>query len=470
MKRPRVTVYVPCHNYGRFLRQALDSLFDQIYKDWELIIIIDGCSDESLSIAEPYLEKNPEKVRIISHSRAHGLRNCANLALEMARGSYIMRLDADDYLDESALLVLAGFLDKHTDFALVYPNWTFVSEDGKELGTERRKKIGRGTNILDLPPHGACTMVRTRVLKSVGGYDTRHSAQDGHELWLKILHRFPVMNVTTPLFYYRQHEASLSRNEERLLAARRAIKRSLAARNSGAVAHCTVAVIPAKNTYTHLPDIVLKPLGGKPLIDYTIEMACASAAFSSVYVFTDDPRVVDHCSKFNGVITGLRPSTLSSERVRLSEVLWSAVNRLEEEHQIYPDIVAMLSVHTPLRRVEHLIEALDTLDLYNLDCVISTYEDYDLHFLHAQNGLEPLNPGMIDQIRLEREALYVGNGAIHVAWRDALTPATLLNGKVGHIVMHRHQSHYIKSPEDFRVVSAMIGIEELFAPIEQENT
>jgi CMP-N-acetylneuraminic acid synthetase len=374
----------------------------------------------------------------------------------MARGKYIVRLDADDYFDESALLVLSGVLDASPEVALVYPNWTYVSEDGRELGTERRKKIGSEVNVLDLPPHGACTMVRTRVLKSIGGYDTRHSAQDGHELWLKVLHRFAVANVTTPLFYYRQHGASISQNEERLLSSRRAIKRSLALRNSGPVTPCNVAVIPAKNTYTHLPNIALKPLGGKPLIDYTLEAACAAGSFRCVYVYTDDPEVVDHCSNFQGVIGELRPSDLSSERARLSEILFSAVARLEEGHAIYPDIVALLSVHTPLRRVEHIKEALDTLELYNLDCVISTYEDYDLHFVHAQNGLKPLNPGMIDQIRLEREALYVGNGAIHVAWRDILSPSTLLSGKVGHIVMPRHHSHYIKSSEDFRVVSAII--------------
>lgn len=456
MIRPRVTVYIPCRDYGRFLAKAIDSVFGQIARDWELIIVIDGGADESLSVARQHEASRPGQVRVIVNEETQGLRHCANEALKAARGRYLVRLDADDYMDEACLLTLAGYLDAHPDVALVYPNWTYVAEDGTELRTERRKKIGREAGVLDLPPHGACTMVRTRVLKAIGGYDQQHSAQDGHELWLKVLHRYPVANVTTPLFYYRQHEASLSRDDERILASRRGIKRALAARNEGAVGPRAVAVIPVKNSYAHLPDVAMLRLAGKPLVDYTLEAATAEGLFELVYVFSDDPRVVEHCRGLKGVVADVRPADLSSDRTRLSEVLAAAVSRLEEEHGVYPDLVAMLSVHTPLRRPEHIREALDTLLLYDLDTVISTYEDFDLHFHHTKDGLRPLNPGVLDRLRLEREALYVGNGAVHVTWRDTVQPDSLFEGRVGHIVMPRHLSHYIKSSEDVSIVAAIL--------------
>ena len=120
--KPRVTIYIPCHNYGRFLREAVDSVIRQSFEHWELIIISDGCDDDTDEIAQQYVDKHPERIRFIKNVAARGLQACANESLEAARGDYVMRLDADDYLDESACLVMAHYLDQHPDIALVYPN------------------------------------------------------------------------------------------------------------------------------------------------------------------------------------------------------------------------------------------------------------------------------------------------------------------------------------------------------------
>ena len=461
--KPKVTVYIPCHNYGRFLAQAVESVLEQSYEDWELIVIDDGSVDETAEIADRYATLHPDRIRILRHAPARGLQACANLALEAARGDYIMRLDADDYLDESAVLVLATYLDSHPDVALVYPDYTYVDEQGEILGVENRKKIGEEARLLDLPAHGACTMVRKRVLKSVGGYNENYDAQDGHELWLKVVHRFQVANVSTPLFYYRRHGDSVSRDQKRILAARERINRDLVERNSGKVKPRIVAVVPAKNTYEHLLNIVLTELAGCPLIDYTLDAARQVEGIETVYVATDDARVIDYCQEFTDVIAVMRPMKLSREQVTLSQVLHHAVLQLENDCDIYPDILVLLSVHSPLRKPEHIRKAIDTLLLYNTDSVISVYEDYDLHFIHGRNGLEPLNRGMLRRVRLEREALYVDNGAIRVLWRDVVTETDLFGRKVGHIAMLLEESFQIKSPFDVWMIEQIINRERLRA-------
>lgn len=454
--KPKVTVYIPCHKYGHFLAQAVESVLVQIYGDWELIIIDDASVDETAEIADYYATLHPDRIRVLRHAPARGLQACANLALEAARGDYITRLDADDFLDESALLVLATYLDRHPDVGLVYPNYTYVNEQGDFLGIENRKKIGKEAQLLDLPAHGACTMVRKRVLKSIGGYNESYDCQDGYELWLKVLHRFQVANVSTALFYYRQHSESVSRDEERILAARRRIKRDLVEQNAGKVKPRIVAVVPAKNTYENLPNIVLEEFAGRHLVDYTLESARKVGTFETIFVTTDDPRVVEYCGEFAGVLAVMRPTELSLPEARLSHVLHDAVLRLEQEHDIYPDILVLLSVHSPLRRPEHIRKAIDTLLLYNVDSVISVYEDYDLHFAHGKNGLEPVNMGMLQRLRLEREALYVDNGAIKVLWRDVVTETDMYGRKVGHIVMPLQESFQIKSPFDAWMIEQII--------------
>lgn len=456
--RPVVTVYVTCHNYGRFLDECVDSIFAQSLDSWELLIFDDGSSDGSREVAARCVARDPHRVRLFSTDEPRGLRACANEAIREARGRYLIRVDADDYLDESALLVLSQRLDADRDLALVYPNWTYVSETGEFLGIERRKQLGTETEVSDLPPHGACTMVRLRALKVTGGYDEGFDSQDGHELWLKLLHRYNVANVATPLFFYRQHGSSMSRNEDRLLAARRAIKRQAVDRWAGAAAPRVVAVVPAKNTYAHMENVALVPLAGRPLIDHTLDAALAADCFDAVLVTTDDPRVVDHCERRGDVLVTLRPSELSEVTMKLTDVLAHAVAHLEQEREVFGDVVTLLSVHSPMRTSAHIREAVDTILLYDTDHVISTYEDLDIHFRHGKAGMEPLNPGMTNHLRFERESLFVDNGAIHVLWRDVVQPDVRLDGRVGHTVMARADSHQIKSWDDHELVEAALRI------------
>lgn len=454
----KVTVYIPCHHYGRYLSQAVESVLAQTFSDWELIIVDDGSEDETATVAARFQKAQPERIRILRHAPVRGLQFSANAALEHARGEYILRLDADDFLDENALLVLAAYLDQHSEVALVYPNYIYVDEAGSYLGVEQRKRIGEEAKLLDLPAHGAGSMARKRVLKTLGGYDPQYKSQDGYELWLHLLHRYGVANVRTPLFFYRQHPASQSKNEERLLETRRRIKRDMVDRRPARVGLRIAAVVTAKNTYENFPNVVLTEVAGIPLIDYTLQAAAAVGSFEAILVTTDDSKVIEHCRRFPGIEGRLRPSELSSDRAPESRVAEDSILWLEKERGIYADIIVLLSVHSPLRGAEHIREAIDTLILYNTDSILSVYEDYDLHYLHGPQGLTPLNSAMHRQIRLEREALYVNNGAIRAFWRDVLTPEDITGCKVGHIVMPRQLSLQIKTPMDLRAIEPMLAV------------
>lgn len=455
-ERPLITVYIPCHNYGHYLRQAVDSVMKQSEERWELIIVDDGSTDETALICEAYRGQAPGRVRVITNHPARGLQYNANRVLEMARGKYVMRLDADDWLDESALLVMSQRLERRPDVALVYPNFFYVDETGRHLGVENRKRLGDEDRLMDLPAHGACTMVRRRVLKALGGYDEQHNAQDGYELWLKVSRRYDVENVETPLFFYRQHERSMSRNEERLLGARQQIKRALVEKlKQGPVHPRIVGIIPAKNSYESMPDIVLSDVGGKPLLEHTLEAAANCTRLDEVWVTTDCERVIEYC-RARQIKAMLRPAALSNVERRLSEVINDAVLRLETEHDYFPDIVVVLSAHSPLRVADDIEKALDSLILFDSDSVISVYEDYDLHFTHKKQGLEPLNPAMVKRLRLEREGLYVFNGAVSVLWRDILSDDGFYGEKIGHVVMPKSRSYQLKSTHERWILDRLL--------------
>ena len=367
----------------------------------------------------------------------NNLAYCANIALKHAKGEYIIRLDADDYLDEAALLVMAKYLDANQDIALVYPNYYYVNEEGNFLGLERRKIIGKEVEVLDLPAHGACTMVRKRILKSIGGYSTEFKAQDGHEIWLNICNRYKVSNINTPLFYYRRHNLSITQDDSLLLDARKKIKRNIVKNKN----FKSIAIIQAKNTYEDNPDICFEKIGKKPLIYYSIIECIKASTITDILVTTDDMEVIKYCNKnFPKIMTNFRPKKLSHYSTKYAEVTKAAIDFLEQEKSYHPDIISVINLHTPLRSFRDIDESVDTLILQDVDTVISVYEDYDLHFLHGSKGLEPLNKGALNEIRLEREALYVDNHAVKTLWRDTLENNSLIGNKIGHIVMPYERS------------------------------
>ncbi len=106
---PKITVYITAYNYGRFVKKSIESVVNQTEQDWELIVINDGSTDDTKKIISEY-EKN-KKIRIINQENK-GLNITNNIALRLSKGDYIMRLDADDYLDKNALEIMCLTLEK----------------------------------------------------------------------------------------------------------------------------------------------------------------------------------------------------------------------------------------------------------------------------------------------------------------------------------------------------------------------
>ena len=233
-----------------------------------------------------------------------------------------------------------------------------------------------------------------------------------------------------------------------------------------AILRANAVVVPVKNTYEQAPDLALAPLAGKPLLDYTLDSVAADPGYACVLVATDDPAVVAHCQRRGDVQVHLRARGLSDPQVPLAQVVANAVGHLEGQG-VLPDIVVVLSAHTPLRRAEHIQEAIDTLLVYPVDQVVSTWENLDLQYRHGGNGMQAVNAGSIHQARFEREALYSCNGAIRAMWRETVSPEGFNDGRVGHIVMTRTESLIAKKPEERRWLEAVLAEQTQTTPTEE---
>ena len=182
-----VTVYITNFNYGKFIKQAIESVLMQTEQSFELIIIDDGSTDNSKEIIEKY--KDLKNIRIV-YQKNKGLNVTNNIALRAARGKYIVRLDADDYFSPNALELLLEKLESDSMLGMVFPDYFLVDTQGEVLERQKRHDFDNEVKLFDQAAHGACTMIRVQFLREIGGYDESFSCQDGYELWVKFTSKF----------------------------------------------------------------------------------------------------------------------------------------------------------------------------------------------------------------------------------------------------------------------------------------
>jgi glycosyltransferase involved in cell wall biosynthesis len=457
-KGPLVTVYIPARNYGRYLRQAIESVRQQLYPNWELFIIDEASEDETAGIAEQARREDPDRIRVITHERPEGLQRVANRVLGLARGAYIVRLDADDWLEESALLLMTAKLESDPSLGLVYGNYFYTDPDGTVIGMERRYKLGTEDVAGHVAPHGACTMVRTRALKAVGGYSEDFDAQDGWDLWHKLVHRVKAASLEAPVFYYRQHEQSMSRDNSRLLSARARIMSQARGRLDGSYRPSCFAVVPVKESYPGFEGVPYVDVQGRSLLEWALESAQAARGVTQVAVSSESEGVLDFSEDLcrRGVIQPhmriLRPREMARPRIRLREILLHAGEAYCAQHGAYPDIVLFLSLHAPLRRAEHVDKAVDILRIHTCDSVVSVCEEVEPVFTHGRDGLQLLNPGRFDGVAYERERLYHFNGAVLSVWWEILAGGDLFGQRIGYMEMGKQESVQLKGPMDVESV------------------
>lgn len=446
MTDPLVTVYVPCRNYGRYLEVAVRSVVSQLYPKWELFIIDEASTDDTRAVATRLASTDP-RITVIANDSPKGLQRVANDILARANGKYIVRLDADDWFDECALLAMVAKLEQSPNAGIVFGNYYYTSPDGRVTGTERRRAFGTEDSSGHQAPHGACTMVRTRSLKAVGGYSEDIDAQDGWELWYKLVRRVGAVSIDIPIFYYRQHEASLSRDDQRLLRARAKIFEKIAKGIEGHYTLRSLAVIGVRESYPGFQGVPYRRHRGEALLARAIRSVGTET--TEIIVSSESLAVLEFAEGLerDGSVPPHRRvhRTHTASSVPIRETLLHAGEDFEKRTGSPPDIAAFLSVHASERKPGHVNKALHVLRLTESDSVVSVQEEREPVFRQGAAGLLLMNPGRLEDLAYDRERLFRFNGAILASWWDVLQHS-LLGPSVAYVEMSAAESHQIKHP------------------------
>lgn len=198
---------MPVYNGERFLREAIDSVLSQTYRDFELLVLNDGSTDASRSIVNSYTDR---RIRLIDNEQNRGLTATLNRGLAEASSALIARQDADDLSSPNRLAKQVEFLSHHPDVALVGTQARFIDKRGYSSGSILQRACCHDSIKWDLLfdnsfTHSSVMFRKGVVLGEFGGYDETFSYCQDYDLWSRVARCHRVANLRETLVGYRVH-------------------------------------------------------------------------------------------------------------------------------------------------------------------------------------------------------------------------------------------------------------------------
>ncbi|MDR3558647.1 MAG: glycosyltransferase family A protein [Candidatus Pacebacteria bacterium] len=212
--KPKISVIMPTYNRARYIADAIKSAQNQILRDWELIVVDDGSTDETGIIVHE-MAKNDPRISYFKNERNLGIATTRNRGVSLAKADYVAMLDSDDiWISPDKLAKQLSFFEHNEKLGIVGTNAFFINEDGKPIGKRTRfpsddidiRKVELYRNIL----MQSGLVIRKSAILQAGGYDPQFSIFDDHDLWLKIGKNYEFMILPSLDLTYRIHKGGIT--------------------------------------------------------------------------------------------------------------------------------------------------------------------------------------------------------------------------------------------------------------------
>lgn len=199
MNNPKITVLIPVYNAEKFLNEAIDSILNQTFGDFEFIIINDASTDNSKEIILSYKD---QRIRYLENIKNLGVAKTLNKGLGLAKGKYIARMDADDISYPNRLEMEYKEITKDRMVAVVASFYDVIDESGKYLytvkGASSAEEVYYALQFRNCLGHSTVMFNKRIILNEFNGYNERRDAED-YDLWLRVSKKFKIIKVNRVL-------------------------------------------------------------------------------------------------------------------------------------------------------------------------------------------------------------------------------------------------------------------------------
>ena len=202
---PKVSIIMSVYNGAEYLKEAIDSIIAQEYKNWEFVICNDGSTDNTQEILDEYKARLPEHFILLKNEQNRRLPHSLNKCLKYCNGELIARMDGDDICPSDRLRKQVSFLQNHPDFQLVGTQMRRFDDHGMHdivsIDEFPAKEIlKRGVTFCH-----ATIMTYKYVYDQLHGYNETIPRSQDYDLWFRFYHHgFKGYNIQEPLYYVRE--------------------------------------------------------------------------------------------------------------------------------------------------------------------------------------------------------------------------------------------------------------------------
>jgi glycosyltransferase involved in cell wall biosynthesis len=222
---PKVSVVIPTYNYGRFLGEAIQSVLDQTFQDFEIFVVDDGSTDNTKEIVDSFKD---HRIKYI-YQENRGVSAARNTGIQTSIGEYITFLDSDDVWLPQNLDLKVKLLDSRPDVALVCSDMYIFDErtgvtcrlwhdkpflyklNPRKAAKQALREMLSSTGCFIRPP---VTVVRRLVFTEVGYFDESLRTGEDWDLFVRVVLRFRIETIDIPLYRRRKHSAALTANPD----------------------------------------------------------------------------------------------------------------------------------------------------------------------------------------------------------------------------------------------------------------
>ena len=182
---PKVSVLMPVYNDLAFLKDAMESILSQKFGDFEFIIVDDGSIDGCLALLSEYAKKD-NRIQLVRNEKNIGTTASLNRGLKLCRGTYVVRMDADDISIKSRIEKQVAIMDKNPQISVLGSAVSYIDALGKDLGVTRQCALG-GANLRRTPLIHSTVIIRKDHLDQYGlHYNENYRYAQDYFLWLQI--------------------------------------------------------------------------------------------------------------------------------------------------------------------------------------------------------------------------------------------------------------------------------------------
>lgn len=218
---PLVSVLMPVYNAEPFLEDAIQSILDQSFNDFEFIIVDDGSSDGSLSILQEFSQKDT-RIRLISRENK-GISCSRNQLVKLAKGKYLAWMDSDDISLPNRLELMTSWLAANSCYNALGCKTILIDSEGCDICIWNTPMDHDGIDLWHITGKGgaivfASSMMLRDAVMSVGGFDEKLTGAEDLDLFLRLAEKGKIANMDIVLYKYRQHIKSISHTHDQIIS------------------------------------------------------------------------------------------------------------------------------------------------------------------------------------------------------------------------------------------------------------